>query len=62
VLSGHVNAVDAIRLPDGSKKIGKRSEAYPIDAAMACVIANGLTLLELPERDTHVEVWAEVWA
>jgi len=61
VLAGHVNAIEAIRRPDGSKKIGKRSEAYPVDAGMAAVIANGLATLDLPERDTHVEVWTELW-
>lgn len=61
VLNEHVNAIDSIRRPDGSKKIGKRTEANPIDAGIAAIIANGLSVVELPELG-GVELWAEVWS
>lgn len=47
VVSLHLDAIDAERRPDGSKKIGKRSND-PIDAGMALVLANYLTTIELP--------------
>jgi phage terminase large subunit-like protein len=50
VLSQHIEAIDAERRGDQSKKIGKRSEAYPIDAGMACILANYLTSVELPSK------------
>jgi phage terminase large subunit-like protein len=49
VLAAHIEAIDADRRPDGSKKVGKRSDAYPIDAGMASVICNYISTLDLPE-------------
>lgn len=60
VLAAHVEAIDAERRPDASKKIGKRSEAYPIDAGISVVLANYLTVVDLPEL-ADVEPWAAAW-
>lgn len=48
VLRNHIDAIDAIRNPDGSKKIGKRTDGVPIDAGIAGVIVNYLHEIELP--------------
>jgi phage terminase large subunit-like protein len=58
VLAGHVDAIDAMRLPDGGKKIGKRNEAYPIDAGIACVLANYLSSIDLPEPPSREPLFA----
>lgn len=50
VLHDHVEAIDAIRRPDGSKKIGQRADANPIDAGVACILANYLTVIDLPTK------------
>ena len=49
VLALHMEAINAERRPDGSKKIGKRTEAHPIDAGISLILANYLTNAELPE-------------
>lgn len=51
VLALHVGAVDAIRRPDGSKKIGKRAETNPIDAAIGVILAGYLPSLDLPDPE-----------
>ena len=50
-VTGHVEAVDATRRPDGSKKIGKRSDAHPIDAAIALILAGYLPETDLPSDE-----------
>lgn len=49
VLKLHMESIDAERRPDGSKKIGKRSEANPVDAGISVILANLLTTFDLPE-------------
>ena len=49
VLRNHVEAIDAVRNPDGSKKIGKRTDGIPIDAGIAAIIANHLNEVEITE-------------
>lgn len=53
VLAAHIEAIDADKRPDGSKKIGKRSRAYPIDAGIASVLAHYLSTLDLPVADAE---------
>ncbi len=50
VVAAHVEAIDAMRRVDGSKKIGKRNEGQPIDAGIALILANYLTELDLPDQ------------
>ncbi len=52
VLALHVDAIDSERRPDGSKKIGKRSDANPIDAAISLILANWLTTVELRVQES----------
>lgn len=48
VVQLHMDAVEVRRADDGAKKIGKRAEGVPIDAAIASILANSLALVELP--------------
>lgn len=59
VVQLHMDAIDAERRPDGAKKIGKRAEGVPIDAGMALILANALTLVDLPAPAS--EPWAAQW-
>lgn len=49
VVSLHVEAIDSVRRPDGSKKVGARNERDPVDAGFAIILANLLTEVELPD-------------
>lgn len=51
VLALHIEAIESERRPDGSKRIGKRSEANPIDAGISVILANYLSTIELPEPE-----------
>jgi len=50
VLSNHIEAIDSVRMPDGSKKIGKRTDGQPIDAGISVILANYLTTIDLPAQ------------
>lgn len=58
-VAAHFEAVDQIRDARGSTKIGKRSDAYPIDAAIATILAH-YRLLRYQE-DAAAEPWAASW-
>ena len=51
VVAAHIEAVDAARRPDGSKRIGKRAENQPIDAAISQILAGYLAEQELDDEE-----------
>lgn len=60
VVAAHLEAVEAETDGRGSTRIGKRSDAYPIDAAIAQVLAV-YRLLRLEPLPPPVRPWAAVW-
>jgi phage terminase large subunit-like protein len=60
-VSGHIEAIDSVRGPDGAKKIGKRNDGQPIDAGISMILADYLTTVDdLPERE-RPEPWVMRW-
>lgn len=60
-VQAHLDAIDVITNPGGGKKIGKRSDAYPIDAGISNILASFLAETAPEQLEETVELWAEVW-